>query len=423
MRTLCSLSSRLLLCTSFICCTIPSFAQPPPPLSLGAAFQETLRTHPKRLAAESRLQGAQDFLAGAGAQPNPLLRLGDTLGQPVEEVNSISQRLEIGGQTGLRKRSAIAERNGFQQDLRETDRQLLRNTAVCYFGLWQAKQRLALANLRVDLSQRLEKIAQRRLSVGDIPANQHLRTTLELAQSQASLASARAEEASAQARMNSALGHTAAVEIQIPDAVQAELPQAPGLHLAEISTLDQLQSHLAELPALKKSEEELSRAESLTELARKARSPELSLSAYRGRLYDSNSSQGIVLTVAFPLWDWGSIGADIKKRQREQEALAHDVDARRLQISLELQEAWQNYQGAKAHNQLLREQARQFYHLITASQKGYSTGYLSLLEVLDAERAYRDVVLDYIASEASLKTTRIDLELAAGGHLLPEETP
>jgi cobalt-zinc-cadmium efflux system outer membrane protein len=375
------------------------------------------------LAAVARLQGAQDFLAGAGTQPNPLLRLGDTIGQPIEELNSISQRLEIAGQPALRKKSAIAERNSLRQELLETDRQLLRNTAVSYFGLWQAKQRLALANLRVDLSQRLERIAQRRLSVGEIPANEHLRASLELTQSQASLATAQSEEANAQARLRAALGRSDTVGIQIPDPTPQQLPEAPGLRLLEISTIDQLQAHLTELPVLKKSEEELSRAQSLTELARRARSPELSLSAYRGRLYDPNSTQGIALTVAFPLWDWGSIGAEVDKRRREQEALAHDVDARRLQISLELQEAWQNYLGAKTNNGLLREQARQFYSLITASQKGYSTGYLSLLEVLDAERAYRNLVLDYIASEASLKITRIDLELAAGGHLLPEELP
>lgn len=394
--------------------TVPS-ARAGTPLRLEDAFKEMLQHHPRLKAAQARVDGAREYARGVGSQPNPLLRLGDTLGQPVEEVNSVSQRLELGGQPRLREKAATAERDGLEQDRLETRRQMLRETSLAYYGLWQEQQRRSLAENRVELAQRLEKIAQRRLQVGEIPANQHLRVQLEVARAEADLATAKATEASAQARLSAAMGRPQPTPEILAEAPK-ELPEAPPLDLPELDS--PAKSQLDTLPAIQRGQQDIAKAQTLTDLARKANSPDMYLSAYRSRLYDSNSVQGIQLSISLPLWDWGSIGAEVQKREHEREALQYDLEARKLQLSLELRQAWETYAGAKARRDILREQARQFQRLSGLAQKGYDSGFQTLLEVIDAQQTYRAALQDYIVAEAAVRTTRIDLELAAGGNLV-----
>lgn len=55
------------------------------------------------------------------------------------------------------------------------------------------------------------------------------------------------------------------------------------------------------------------------------------------------------------------------------------------------------------------------------ARRGYDSGYASLLEVLDAQRNYRDVLLDFLSAEAATALARLDLEWASGGPPVPNE--
>lgn len=370
------------------------------PLSLQEAVSLALAHHPKAAAAEARVRATEAWREGAGAQPNPEVRLSGTRGDPGEDANALVQTLEIGGQTGLRRSIADTEADVARHALQARRREVARETAAAYFEAWAAGERQEVASERLGLARQLEQASQARLEAGEISTNAHLRTQFEVARAEADLADTDALAEAARQRLNLLLGRS-------PDS-----PVALALEARPLEAPDPQAN--PEVEALRRSAE-AARLEA--DLAGRARAPDLELSAYRSRLFGNAEEQGVQVTLVLPLFDYGRISSHQERLRLEAEARGHEADARALEVQAELATANAARKGAAARLAILRAQADRARRMADLATRGYQAGLLSLPEVLDAQAALRLTLGDLISAEAALRTAEAELYWLSGGDL------
>jgi len=389
----------------------------PPPLTMRVALERVFQMHPALRAARHRVEASEAWARGAGAQPNPQLRLSVPAGDPSEEANSLVQRLEIAGQPGLRSR--IAERQVEQADARMQmqQRELAVRTIDAYYGLWaaQAIERLQIA--RVELARELQRGAERRLELGQIAETEALRTRLEAARAEAQLAQAQGDLRIARVRLNLLLQRPPEEHIMLTDnpakANFWELTEEP---LPQMNRADVLQG-AAQRPDVRSAELGAEVAHMEADLAGRQNWPDFEFEAYRSNL-GARAEQGLRFSLVLPLWDWGHNRAVTERKEKE--ALVADDEAAltRLNAQEQVLEAWELFRVAGERRQLLHDQVQRYLRQAELTQRGYEAGLLSLVEVLEAQRAYRDAMLEFVAAETALQKRGWEVYWLSGGPVL-----
>lgn len=397
--------------------------EPIPRLSLMESMRKATTNHPRVLTLQHRVEGARLYRLGAGAQSPLQLRLGDTVGNPADEVNAITQQLDISGQTTLRGQAADYDLERLQANLVQEQRLAARESAAAYLGQWEAEMKLRVHQIRLDLSRSLETSSKRRLELGDIANNQHLRVRMETTRAQVELETALAQLRQAESRYSASLGLPAQSKQSLADSHDVTRTQAPSLKLVSSPIIENLELRARSSPVLESQRRNVQMAEIQIKLAELERAPSLNLMLYRSRIYGAipGTTPAVQLTLSWPLWDWGTIQAEIDKKGAEHKALQSELDQQTLQVGLELQQAYQQWKAALTKRDLLSTQLEDALRLAEMARRGYDSGYASLLEVLDAQRNYRDVLLDFLSAETATTLTRLDLEWASGGPPIPQE--
>lgn len=399
----------LLLLALLLCLSLPLRAEPGP--TLDSVLHQVLAAHPELEAAHLRVEAARAQASGAGAQPNPELRVAGRVGGPSEDQNYLTQRLEIAGQTGLRAEMARVDLS--QADLQALilTRELVTRTARAYYGLWESAARRRMEASRLELVEALERVSLRRFQVGDISQNQLVRARLETTRVRAELVQARAEEEVARSRLNLLLQQPAETPLELPEQLSDEQP------LPELPTL---LSRAAGRPELELARLEVRQLELEADLTGRQRWPDLELTAYSANLSDQGE-HGVRLGLVLPLWDWGRIGAEVEQKRLQAEASSRLVEARRQEVEQEVRAAAALHQAARQRRELLRGQVDSSLRLAAMTRKGFDAGLLTLLDVLDAQRAYREAVLEAVSAEADYHRTLLEANLLSGGPLFPHE--
>lgn len=373
------------------------------PLTFGEVLKDLQGRHPRLQSARLRWTGARAYSDGIGTQPNPTLRLGDTAGNPMEEVNSIGQILEISGQPGLRREIALREAGMRRQDFRLLQRELTRQAGVSFYEYWGGRARQAVGESRLKLLQELTRLSRRRLEAGEISRNQHERIELEAVRAQADV-----EQTVGQA--NAAKAALAALLVRTPEEIpEPAADEAPLTQLSVPATLDALMAQLDQAPELVANRLEQERVELQGHLAEKEMAPKLQFLGYRSRLYNQDGATGAQLAISFPLWDYGSVDAEVQRLAYERQALEKQRDALALAWKQQIRQAWERWQAQKRRADLLARQSAGLLRLAQMAQKGFDAGLVTILEVLDAQRAYREVLFDWIEAQVQVRQAEVEL--------------
>lgn len=389
--------------------SLPVWCQELPPMpSPQQAMHRAASSVPSVQAARALWESAQGYARSIGSQPNPVLRLSGVSGSSPEESNALVFRFEIAGQPGLREESALQEAGARQADLQAERRLVALRTGLAYYTLWERQQLLFNLQSRTRLAEQLERSATRRFSVGEISKNQHLRSQLELARSQAELAGLEQEVEQARGLLNLWLGLPVAQNWAV-DPAQGPLPQPPACPVSE-PEVELAEAGLELLPEVKALEQESRAQEVLAELARRGNSPDLSLQLYRSRLAFSDV-QGVQLTLSIPLWDWGQVEAETSRREGLARAAQARIAERQLQLRQQYVSAYQRFRAASRKLEILAEQARNFGKLAQDARRAYDANLMTLLEVFDVQQSFSRAVQDYITAQS--ERSRALLELGA----------
>lgn len=371
-----------------------------------------VQVQPSVRAARFRLEAAEGYAAGIGAQPNPTLRLTGTVGVPIEEANSLTFPYELGARPWLRGQSAQQEAQARRNDLQSECRRVALQAGQAYYDLWETQAVLGVAHERVELAEKLAFSSRRRWEVGEISKNQYLRADLEAARARADEATARADEGVARTKVNQWLARDPEASLVLP-AGGEKLPVAPPPPIElepDAQTLAERSILLPELEALRA---EQRAADLQVQLAERLGSPNLQLQLYRSTLGGGTGiEQGVALSLVFPLWDWGQNAAEYERRLGLAKAAGAAVDERLLEVTQRAAAALARYRGALARRQLLTDQVQRFVVLSGQARRAYDAGLMTLVEVFDTQNSYRLALQTYVAAEAEVQRSLLQLAWA-----------
>jgi cobalt-zinc-cadmium efflux system outer membrane protein len=367
-----------------------------------------LRENPLASATARDVSAARTGVQGARALANPqiLFTPAITNAGSDEEV-LVQQPLELNGARSARGAVASAR-------LRRTESQagvdlhaLVAKVKVAYYDLIRSRERHSLATSILQTAEAFDQAARRQAELGSRAGIDQAHTAIEVARGQQQVRLAIGEIQVAQAALNGAMGRepSAPVGLLTPFSV----PDAPLDRAALVAQALRARGEIAV--------EEAQGAEARGEasLARAEGRPDLAPQFRAERVTRGVEGVGVGLGITLPLWDYGSRRSRIRQAEETSRAQADRAAAARNQVLQEVEQALARVNAAEAvvktFQQGVLDRAQQ---LLDASKVGFQAGATNILSLLEAQRSYRTLHLEYIDAQADLARAYVDLERATG---------
>jgi cobalt-zinc-cadmium efflux system outer membrane protein len=363
----------------------------------------------------SELSGNLNNGASAtGCNHNPSVSCG-----PAEYL-SFSQLIEVAGKRGLRIESSGFATQAAESDFRDAVRIFSNMVRDAYYELLQMQKNRWLAQEIVDHYSVISKANSLRLKSGDISESDFLRVKMEALRAESDLDNAQTAVEQAQANL--------AVVLRWPDkSLQFEAKdQWPEIQeIGQRLPKEELINKALQLrPDLQADKQRAEQADKELALARRLKYPDVTVTAGYARDPSNNAlNSGFVgLSVPLPLFyqykgeaDKAAVNLNQSRLAAEQTELAIRND---VVSSLA---AWNstNKIVQRFHDGLL-DDART---VRDSSELAYSKGATSVLDFIEAQRNYKNVMHDYYAAEINRANAYYDLAKSLGVELYGDKTP
>jgi cobalt-zinc-cadmium efflux system outer membrane protein len=276
-----------------------------------------------------------------------------------------------------------------------------------------AQRRAALADEAAQDFASATRVSQARLAGGDVSGYQHRRLLLEAARYSALRSEALVVRDSALRGLAMLTGLIARGEasdrLLLTDTITpgpVSLSPDSLLALARRTRPDLLAAQL-----------EADAAVAGVDVAAAERVPIPVLSGgYKGeRLATGESLDGFVAGVSVPLPLWDRRGGAVAAAEGEAGRRSAEVTAARLQTEREVMDAFEAHEALGAQlTELVRQLGEEAGKARRAAQAAYTEGEISLLEWLDAARAYQEAQATYVSLWSEYVTRRAALERLTG---------
>ncbi|HKC95063.1 MAG TPA: TolC family protein [Nitrospira sp.] len=383
------------------------------PYSLSEILALALERSPTLASATGVVKHSQGQQIAAGAYPNPSISVDAGWGairdpstgvSIVERTVAVAQPLEWSGKREARQEAAAAGVAGANAGLDEAKLNLQTDVKVAFYQLLFSQRDVELAGQNLNMVEEVLRTVKLRVAAGEATSFDTMKATVEWQKAQKEVARARNALVVAKSRLNTlsagALGKQFSVEGDFHSAT-VEFDQ------------DRMVAHAFEQhPAIRRLTKIAEQAEHTVRLERESRVPNISV---RGDYHREAGNESITagLTVPLPLW----------YRQQGEIEMAlgtkHRAEGERLRARNELEQAITQYtqEVRTAQDQLqvfetgLLKQAEQ---TLTVARTSFRQGAASLLDLLDAQRVYRQTLLEYAQVRADLSIALVRLERAVG---------
>lgn len=415
----------------------PLGAQQPVPqrLTLAEALDAARRASADTRAAREALAAATARARQAGAYLNPTFTYGREQTTASGQKNSqntaaLEQRVELGGTRSARIDAARQRAEAAAARLSAAEAQLVYETTRAYALAAAADRRALLAEQASEAFAQAMGISERRLAAGDVSGYAHRRIRLEaaryatvraeavLARSAARLALATIVSATADSMMSFDLQLADSLPLT-PDPLVKTVGATPNAVEPSLDSL--VRVALRSRPDLHALEREADAARADAQLAARERVPvpAVLLGFKNERVAGSpGPATGFIagVSVPLPLWDRraGAIAAaDAESRRRVSETMALQ-----RRVVREVAEALDAYRALETQLAVLRPQlGAETFTAMRAVQVAYSEGEITLVEWLDAVRAYQEVESSFAMLRAEALIRRAALERTVGAPL------
>lgn len=386
-------------------------------LTIEQARELARRVSPDLTAAREAVAAAVARERQAGAFLNPTLSYqreqtsgdGQTNSQ---NIASVDQPIELGGIRGARIDVARLRREIAEARVAAAELQVDFDITRAYALAIAADRRAALAEQAARAFARASTVSRTRLVEGDVSGYSHRRIQLEAAR----YAGLRAEASLARrtARLTLASFLAASVDslrgtnLVLDDSVA----HATGM-IADDSLLSLAKQHRAELRAAML-EVEVAAAEG--RLVARERVPVPTLSAgFKNEQAVGGDLNGFIAGVSLPLPIWDRRGGALEAANAEGRRRVAEAEAVRRRIAREVADAAAEVRAVDEQlallGPLLGPEAQM---ALRAAQVAYAEGEISLLEWLDAVRAYQEAEGTFASLRAESLIRRAALERAVG---------
>lgn len=392
--------------------------------SLDMIVDLTLAKNPLVSSAEGTIEQQKGQQIAAGAYPNPTVGGSSGHGMlrdsnravfgPVPERQSLTEYNVTVGQPvewpalrAARQQVADLGLATANVGLLETRLNLASQVKVAFYDLLLAQQDADLARQNLDTVEGVARIVRARVKSGEAPQFEAIKAEVEVLKARQQLARAdnlvRISRVVVDTLTGGALGAHYLVQGEfriIPRDVQIE-----GL----------MARMMDQHPTIQRLLKSVEQSEWKIEFERQARVPTLTVNGSYWREMGREAFQG-GLSVPVPLWyrRQGEITASLGAKRRDEAEL--------LRTRNELGRAvYQHFQDVRTTGELIdvfdKGLLKQAQEALRLAQFSFQQGASSLLEVLDAQRVQRQILLDYAQARHDLSVSLARLEQAVGGVL------
>jgi len=371
--------------------------------------------------AEGNIEQQKGQQTAAGAYPNPTVtghgghgKLKDTIVGPPENTTStteynvvVGQPIEWPGMRAARQRTADLGLATANVGMLETQLNLASQVKVSFYDLLLAQQGADLARQNLDIVEGVARIVKARVKSGEAPQFESIKAEVEVLKARQQLVRAdnlvRINRVAVDTLTGGALGPFYMIygEFRI-------LPR--DLHIEGLMAR-MVEQH----PTIQRLLKSVEQSDWKIEFERQARVPTLTVNGSYWREIGREAYQG-GLSVPVPLWyrRQGEIASSLGAKRREEAEL--------LRIRNELGRAvHQHYQDVHTTAELIdvfdKGLLKQAQEALRLAQFSFQQGASSLLEVFDAQRVQRQILVDYAQARHDLSVSLARLEQAVGGTL------
>ncbi|MGZ5577245.1 MAG: TolC family protein [Methylobacter sp.] len=323
----------------------------------------------------------------------------------------IQQLIETAGKRRLRIESSELATEAVSLDLKDTARVLTNAVRRSYYNLLLAQKTAQVASDNFERFREILRVNAIRLKVGDISATDFTRIEVESLKAQGDQDQAKSALNQARADLLLLLGWPEnSLEIS---AVEAWPKADPGIAKAGQNQL--AEQALARRPDLQAARVRIEQAGKVLTLANRLAIPDVTVSAFYQRDPGNffTDSGGVGISVPLPLFyrQQGEISkarvglssAELALKQTEQG------------VQGEVMKALSAWQSADAIAQRFETTVvRRIETLRKAQEIAYQKGAVGLLDLIDAERNYKAMMLDYYTALANRSNAWADLLMAYG---------
>ncbi len=390
---------------------------PGPSLTLSEAIASAVAVSPDILAAREAVAAARGRERQASAVGNPTVsytreQTGSGSRANSQDVLELEQPLEIGGARGVRTQAARFRREAADARVNVAESQVAYEVAVAFANAVAAERRATLASLIADLFTEAERVSSQRLATGDVSGYTARRIRLERNRYAVLRAEAMLESRAAMLALATLLppniDKSRPLELNLP-AIRALM----AARIADSAASVALESR-ADIAALTL---EGRAAAADASLARRERTPVPVFAAggKRESVGDAPAQNGFVAGVRLPLPLWDRRAGNVEAFDAEARGRTAEVTSLRRKASREIAEAADALRTAEQQLGAMTPQITEdAAATLRAAQAAYAEGEISLLEWLDATRAYHEVEAGFVNLRSQYVIRAAALMRAAG---------
>lgn len=384
-------------------------------LSLEEARGQARTASPDLQAAQAAVDAARGRELQAGAVENPNLTYSTERTSGAGQSNSqqiagLEQRLEVGGQRGARRSAATSRRRAAEAKLAGARALIDFEVARAYAQVIATDRRARLARQASTAFTEAGRVSARRLVAGDISGYADRRLRLEAARYAALQAEAMLASSSARITLSALISPSAdsiiAVSAVLTDSIPPAIPRLSVAMLSATALRNRSDYQTATLET-----EALSAEARLASLER-IPSP-LFAAGYKTEKSAgiSKSLDGFAAGLSFPIPLFDRRRGAVQAAEAENRRAVAETEAVRRRITREVAEAHVALTAVDEQRALLAPQlGAPAAAALRSAQVAYSEGEISLLEWLDAVRAYHEAESAYSNLLAEFLIRRATLE-------------
>ena len=374
--------------------------------------------------AEGQIELQRGAQTAAGAYPNPtvggasghgLLRDAGNLSidpisprQSLTEYNvTVGQPVEWPAMRAARQRVADLGLATANVGLLETQLNLRSLVKVAFYDLLLAQQDATLARRNLEIIEGVQRIVKARVKSGEAPQFEAIKAEVEVLKARQQLARADNLVRVNRVTVNTLTGGSLGTSYVI----QGDFTGIPQ----EIYLEGLMNRMMNQHPTIQRLLKSVEQSDWKVEFERQMRVPSVTVGGSYWREIGREAYQG-GLSVPMPLWyrRQGEIASSLGAKRREEAELLRARNELARSVN-------QHYQDARTTAELIdvfdKGLLKQASEALRLAQFSFQQGASSLLEVFDAQRVQRQIMLDYAQARHDLAVSLARLEQAVGGEL------
>jgi len=383
-------------------------------LTLAEAVELALQRNPTLRAKLREHEATRANETTAGLRPNPTASYAvEQLGSPgigPQHTIALSQTIETGGKRQRRIESARAATRVSEFDLADTRRQVVAQVKKAFTDLLAAEATVKLAAENMRTVDEIERVTSLRAEKGDIADLELLRIQVQRFAFERDLADARQAALAAGVALRTAVGQEALAQDFIVDEDLAfrDVPLDRERLLSESRRLR---------PDVRAAEAARDKARADVNLARANAWWDFAPLVQYQRIGQDNTF-GVGISVPLRVFDrnQGEIARTVAEAGRTDHALQAAVDQARAEVETAYAAADTARDKARRLGDLYLPRAQRARDTV---EFAYRRGGLSVLDLLDAQRTYRETALEHLRALGAYRNAVYQLEAAVGGPLEP----